>query len=64
MAVCHVGFLKFKFLTAGVVKAPILHHPADFTDISQATAERERAIFFDFPIGGRCHLDFLKNWKF
>jgi len=46
MAVCHVGFLKFKFLTAGVVKAPILHHPADFTDISQATAERERERFF------------------
>jgi len=39
VAVHCLGFLKFNFLTVGMVKTPILHHRAKFFDDDETVAE-------------------------
>jgi len=58
-AVRRIGFVKFKFLTVGAVKRPILHQHTKFRkDRSKPCGDI--AIFSDFQDGGRRHLGFSK----
>jgi len=54
-AVHHFGFVKFKFLTVGSVKRPILHQCTKFCNRLRIYRD-----FCDFQDGGRCHLGFSK----
>ena len=56
-AVCHLGFLKFNFLTVRVVKRPVLHRPAKIRrDWSNRCGDI--AIFVIFKMAAAAILDF------
>ena len=56
-AVRHLGFVKFKFLTVGAVKRPILHQCTKFRK-DRSNRRRDIVIFMIFQDGGRRHLGF------
>jgi len=58
----HLGFLKFKFLTVGAVKRPILHHRTKFRK-NRSNRCGNIAIFVIFNMVAAI-LDFPPNWKF
>jgi len=62
-AVRHLGFVKFKFLTVGTVKRPILHQRTKFRK-DRSNRCGDIAIFVIFQDGGRRHLGFKKKFKF
>jgi len=62
-AVRHLGFVKFKFLTAWVVERPILHNRAKFREDLSIHCWYI-AIFVVFQDGGRRHLGFWKIRNF
>ena len=61
-AVRHLGFVKFKFLTVGVVKRPILHQRTKFRNDRSNHCE-DIAIFVIFQMAAAGILN-LKKWKF
>ena len=62
-AVRHLGFVKFKFLTVGEVKRPILHQRTRFRkELSYRYGDI--VIFVIFQDGGRRHLGFSKMQNF
>jgi len=62
-AVHHLGFVKFKFLTVGAVKKPILHQRTKFRK-DRSNRCGDIAIFVIFKDGGRRHLGFSKIRNF
>jgi len=62
-AVCHLGFVKFKFLMVGAVKGPILHQRTKFRKDRSKPLRRYRD-FCDFQDGGHRHLGFSKIRNF
>jgi len=58
-AVCHLGFVKFEFLTVGAVKGPILHQRTKFCK-DRSNRYGYIAISAIFQDGGRSILDFQK----
>jgi len=62
VSVSHLGFLKFKFLTVGAVKRPILHHRTKFRK-NRSNRCGNIAIFVIFNMVAAI-LDFPPNWKF
>jgi len=55
----HLGFVKFKLLTVGEVKRPILHQRTKFRK-DRSNRCGDIAIFAIFQDGGRLHLGFSK----
>ena len=64
-AVSHLGFWKFSFLTAWVLKRPVLHNHANFReDEDLSILCCDIAIFVVFQDGSRRHLGFWKIRNF
>jgi len=58
-AVCHLGFVKFKFLMVGVIKRPILLQRTKFRE-DRSSRCRDISIFVIFKMAAAAILDFQK----
>ena len=58
-AVRRIGFVKFKFLTVGAVKRPILHQHTKFRK-DRSNRYRDIAIFVIFKMAAAAILNFQK----